>query len=169
MNYPTINAKELPKLVKIVEQAADDPEYLDPAKCPYDEKTIALIRKLVDPTGIAGATTRMGEVRPERGKVGRPSKGPAISVEEVEREVNEIRQELASLKVEGQQMETSDRIQVIKTRAALIERVIGMKERVADIKRFHSFVTTVIGIMEEHLEPKDRDKVLEELKVYVEI
>lgn len=167
MNYPTINAKDMPKLVSIIEQAAAEPKYLDPEACPYDEKTINNIRRILEVCStdrIAVAT-----VRPERGKVGRPAKGPSIPIDEVEREVDEIRKELADLKVDGQTMETSDRIQVIKTRAALIERVIGMKERIADVKRYHSFVQTVISIMEQHLSPKERDAVMEELRVYVEV
>lgn len=166
MNYPTINAKDMPKLVDIIEQAVADPKYLNPEACPYDEKTIANVKRIIEV--CTAAESASGAKRPERGKVGRPSKGPSIPIDEVEREVDEIRKELADLKVDGQTMETSDRIQVIKTRAALIERVIGMKERIADVKRFHSFVQTVIGIMEQHLSPKERDAVMEELKAYVE-
>jgi hypothetical protein len=167
MNYPTLNVKNLKALVAIVEEAARDQSYLDPEVCPYDEATIQLIRRVIQVSDgvseIARATV------PARGKVGRPTKGPAIPLDEVETEVNEIRQELASLKIDGQTMETSDRIQVIKTRAALIERVISMKERIADVKRFHDFVRVVVGIMEEHLDPKIRDSVMEELKGYVEV
>jgi hypothetical protein len=165
MNYPSINAKELPKLVQIVEQAVAEDDYLDPANCPYDEGTIGLIRRLIDavPSGRAPDADA-----PTRGKVGRPTKGPIIPMDEVEAEIDEIRKELASLKIEGTVMETSDRIQVIKTRAALIERVIGMKERTADLKRYHNFVRVVIDIMEQHLSPKERESVMKELKHYEE-
>jgi hypothetical protein len=157
----------MPKLVSIIEQAAADDKYLDPSGCPYYEKTIDNIKRILEVCGADGGHANSG--RPVRGKVGRPSSAPTIPIDEVEREVNEIRKELADLKIDGQTMETSDRIQVIKTRAALIERVIGMKERIADVKRFHSFVTTVIGIMEQHLPAKDRDAVMEELKQHVEL
>jgi hypothetical protein len=166
MTYPTINAKELPKLVQIVEQAVANEKYLNPESCPYDEKSIANIRRIIE--ACESSPLAIATVRPERGKVGRPAKGPTIPMDEVEREVDEIRKELADLKIEGQTMETSDRIQVIKTRAALIERVIGMKERVADVKRIHSFIATVVGMMEEHLNPKERDVLMKELKNYVE-
>lgn len=168
MSYPTIKATDLPKLVSIVEQAAADPKYLDPASCPYDEKSINNIKRILEVCSTIGQYA-VERGPPARGKVGRPTKGPSIPIDEVEREVDEIRKELADLKVDGQTMETSDRIQVIKTRAALIERVIGMKERIADVKRYHSFVQTVIGIMEQHLSPKERETVLEELKQHVEL
>lgn len=166
MTYPTINAKNMASLVSIIEQAAADPKYLDPAACPYDAGTIEMIRRILEVGGldpIAQAT-----VRPERGKVGRPSKAPSIPISEVEAEIDEIRKELGTLKIDGQTMETSDRIQVIKTRAALIERILGMKERVADVKRFHSFVTVVIGIIEDHVPVQSREELLTELKSYVE-
>lgn len=163
MNYPTIDLKQVDAIAIIVENAINDPSYLNPENCPYDRKTVKTIQKLVDlsaPTQIVN--------KPVRGKVGRPSKGPTIPMSEVEKEIDEIRQELATLKVDGQTMETSDRIQVLKTRAALVERILGMKERVSDVKRFHSFVQTVISIMEEELDPKSRDRVIEELKQYAE-
>lgn len=166
MTYPTINAKSMTALLSIIEQAAVDPKYLDPADCPYDPGTITMIKRILEVSGadpIAQAT-----LRPERGKVGRPSKAPSIPISEVEKEIDEIRQELGTLKIDGQSMETSDRIQVIKTRAALIERILGMKERVADVKRFHSFVTVVLGIIEEHVPVENREQLLTELKSYVE-
>jgi len=166
MNYPTLNVKQLTNLLSIVEQAAEDPAYLNPENCPYDPNTIKLIQRTIEL--IRGPDITADISTPTRGKVGRPTKGPSIPMDEVEREVDEIRKELADLKIEGQVMEIADRIQVIKTRAALIERVIGMKERTADVKRYHSFVKQVIGIMEEHLPPKEREAVVAELKEYVE-
>lgn len=165
-NYPTINAKNMASLVSIVEQAAADNDYLDPATCPYDPGTIDMIRRILAVGGLDAIVH--ATIRPERGKVGRPSKAPSIPISEVEKEIDEIRQELGTLKIDGQTMETSDRIQVIKTRAALIERILGMKERIADVKRFHSFVTVVIGIIEEHVPVENREQLLMELKSYVE-
>lgn len=165
MDYPKLNIKELPKLVSIVTQAADDESYLDPSNCPYDEGTIRLIKDVLD---SAKKGIIIDHTTPERGKVGRPSKQVTIPLDEVEKEVDEIRKELADLKIEGRTMETSDRIQIIKTRAALIERVIGMKERVGTLKEYHNFIQVVISIMEEHLDPKIREKVLSELKKHAE-
>ena len=165
MDYPKLNVKEIAKLVSIVEQASEDEKYLDPTNCPYDEGTITLIKRVMQVAEQAVVVQTGG---PERGKVGRPSKQPIIPLDEVEKEIDEIRQELANLKVEGQAMETKDRIQVIKTRAALIERVLDMKTEIGGLKRFNAFVNTVIGIMQDHLDGPDREKVLLELKNYVE-
>lgn len=162
MNYPKLNVKELSNVLNIVEAAIDDDAYLDPSNCPYDEGTINIIKKII------GETHEAGVDKPYAKKRGRPTKAPTIPMDEVEREVDEIRKELADLKVEGQAMETSDRIQIIKTRAALIERVIGMKERVGGLKQYHSFIQTVIGIMQDHIDPKERELVLQELKPYAE-
>jgi hypothetical protein len=164
MDYPKINVKEIAKLVSIIEQASSDESYFDPASCPYDEGTINLLKRLLEVAEKAVCTT----TAPQRGKVGRPSKQPIIPMDEVEKEIDEIRQELTNLKVEGQTMETKDRIQVIKTRAALIERVLGMKTEIGGLKQYNSFIKTVIGIMEEHLDGPEREKVLLELKNYVE-
>ena len=165
MDYPKLNAKELPKLVSIVEQAANDENYLDPSNCPYDEGTIKLIKNVLD---AAKKAIIIDTSKPGRGKVGRPSHQVAIPLDEVEKEIDEIRKELVDLKIDGQTMDTSDRIQIIKTRAALIERVLAMKERIGGLKEYNSFITTVISIMEEHLDAKDREKVIRELKQYAE-
>ena len=165
MNYPKLNVKELPKVVEIIEQAVADPDYLDPSNCPYDGATIQLIRNAMKATD-KGVVVQSG--RSERGKVGRPTKQIAIPLDEVEREIDEIRKELADLKIDGRTMETSDRIQVIKTRAALIERVLAMKERIGGVKEFNSFVTNVIGIMQDHIDPANRETLIMELKRYAE-
>lgn len=165
MNYPKLNVKELPKLVAIVEQAISEEGYLDPSNCPYDEATIKLIKSILD---AAKQDIIIDHTQPSRGKVGRPSHQPTIPLEEVEREIDEIRKELADLKIDGQTMDTSDRIQVIKTRAALIERVLGMKERIGGVKQFNSFVQTVISIMQDYIDAKDRESLIGELKQYVE-
>lgn len=162
MDYPKINVKELSKLVSIVEQAMNDDSYLDPANCPYDEGTVNLIKRLLREVVVVDHSV------PDKGKVGRPSKQPIIPLDEVEKEIDEIRKELVDLKVEGQTMETKDRIQVIKTRAALIERVLAMKTEIGGLKRFNDFVKTVIGIIQDYIEPKEREKLLQELKGYVE-
>lgn len=163
MNYPQIELRQVDAIASIVEKAINDPAYLNPENCPYDRATVKSIQRLVE---LSSPITV--DDKPTKGKVGRPTKGPIIPLSDVEKEIDEIRKELNTLKIDGQTMETSDRIQVIKTRAALIERILGMKERISDVKRFHAFVQTVINIMDTELEPKSRERILQDLKKYSE-
>jgi hypothetical protein len=160
--YPPIDIAEISTFLTIIEDYIDDPSYFDPTECPYDPDIMDKIKKLVQPVMVASATID------EKNPVGRPTKQVVLPIDEVEKEINDIRQELASLKIDGKTLETADRIQIIKTRAALVEKIIGMKERVTNLRTQKQFVTVVIGIMEDMMDQKQREKMIKLLEPYLE-
>lgn len=164
--YPTISLTELMKLKAIVTNAGDDPKYLDGRVCPYDKPTRDFIKSLVtDP--VVAAT--LDDQSPEgRKKAGAPKKGPVIPMDELEKEFNELRAELTTLKTDAKGLEPHEKIQVIKTRAALIEKILSMKERIHNINRSIRFTATVIEIMGDELPQESRLRVLEKLKPFAE-
>lgn len=165
MEYPTIDLDQFKSIMKVLEKAANDPEYLDPSVCPYDETTREQLVKAVNWVHpVARATVVDGEKNP----VGRPRKDPVLPIEVVETEVDEIRKEIAQLKADAKGLETADRIQIIKTRAALVEKIIGMKERITGLKQQRQFIVEVIAIMEDILEQSQRDEVIKRLQPFLE-
>lgn len=163
MKYPAIGLTEIQTFLEILENAQGDSAYFDPAFCPYDETIVQELRKVVQAMDVTTVA-----VVDAKNPVGRPTKAVALPVDEVEKEINEIRTELASLKLDGQSLEVADRIQIIKTRAALLEKVIGMKERTNNLKRQSLFITNVIGIMEDNMAQTEREKVIKQLEPYLE-
>lgn len=165
-DYPTLSLTQLQKFKTVLDNAKGDPKYLDGRICPYDKTTREILKSLIaDP--VVAAT--LGDA-PERGrkKSGAPKKGPTISTDELEKEFQELREEIKTLKADAKGLEPHERIQIVKTRAALIEKILSMKERIVNIKKMEEFIAKVIQLMEDELPQDVRLKVLEALEPYAE-
>lgn len=161
--YPTLSLTELQKLKTVLENASD-PKYLDGRICPYDKPTRELLKSLVVNPIVAATVSP----HPEKGQVGAPKKGVILPMDEVEKEFNDLRKELQELKTDAKGLEPNEKIQVIKTRAALMEKIIAMKERINNMKKNTSFIATVIAIMEDELPQESRLRIIEKLQPFVE-
>lgn len=162
--YPAISLTELQKIVNVVEQSKNDPKYLDGRVAPYDKQTREALRGLI-PDPVVSATIKAGE---EKGKVGRPKKDPVLPMSELEKEFDDLRKEIQSLKTDAKGLEPHERIQVVKTRAALIEKILSMKERIGNINKVNKFTATVMDILETELPQEARLRVIEKLAEYKE-
>lgn len=163
--YPTLSLSELQKLKTVITNAGSNPKYLDGRICPYDRPTRELLKTLV-PDPIIEAT--LGQVGTDKAKPGRPKKQVELPMSEVEKEFNDLRTEIQQLKTDAKGLEPHERIQVVKTRAALIEKIIAMKERITNINTTNKFIATVIQIMEDELPQENRLRVLEKLEPFKE-
>jgi hypothetical protein len=164
MTYPTIDIEEFDKIAKLLEDCISDPKALDPAICPYDEAIVAKLRKLTNWLHPAARAS----VDPDKNPVGRPKKAPILPIDEVEKEVDEIRKEIAQLKIDAKGLETADRIQIIKTRATLVEKIIAMKERITNVKKQQKFISDVMALLEDVLEQGQREEFIKRLSTYLE-
>lgn len=161
--YPSISLTELQKFKTIIDNISTDPSYLDGRKCPYDASTRNLLKSFViDP--VVQAT--LGNLPEGRQKSGPKPRSPSIPISELEKEFNELRQEIQQLKLDAKGLEPHERIQVVKTRAALVEKILSMKERIENIKKQQDFIATVIQIMEDELPQELRLKVIEKLEPF---
>lgn len=163
MQYPELDIEEFNKISKLLETVIEDPSMLDPALCPYDPALTEKIRKL---TNWIHPVARESGV--EKNPVGRPRKEPVLPIDEVEREVDEIRKEIAQLKLDAKGLETADRIQIIKTRATLVEKIIAMKERITNVKKQQKFISDVMALLEDVLDQKQREEFIKRLGMYLE-
>lgn len=163
--YPTISLTELQKIKTILKNASDDPKYLDGRVAPYDKPTRETLKSLI-PDPVVEATVSKAGV--ERGKIGAPKKGPVISMSDLEGEFDDLRKEIQSLKTDAAGLEPHERIQVVKTRAALIEKILGMKERIGNINKVDKFMALVIEVMETELPQEHRLRVIEKFDQFKE-
>lgn len=164
MQYPTFDLEQLQNLIRVIDNAESDPEYLDPSVCPYDAGVRDSLQKLLGSRHPVAKATLESDKAP----VGRPRKDPVLPINEVEKEVDEIRKEIAQLKIDAKGLETADRIQIIKTRATLVEKIIGMKERIHNIKKQQQFISQVIGLMEDIMEQSQREEMIKKLAPFLE-
>mgnify|MGYP003453082013 CR=1 FL=1 len=85
---------------------------------------------------------------------------------ELEKEFNDLREEIRQLKLDAKGLEPHERIQVVKTRAALVEKILSMKERIESIKKQQDFISTVLQLMEDELPQDLRLRVIEKLEPF---
>jgi hypothetical protein len=165
MIYPTIDIEEFDKLTKLLEEAITDPNILDPSVCPYDPAIAEKLKKL---TNWLHPAARASLDDGEKNPVGRPTKKVILPIEEIENEINDLRKDISQLKVDAKGLETADRIQIIKTRATLFEKMIAIKERTNNMKKQQQFVSTVIAIMEDIMEQPQREKMIKLMEPYID-
>ncbi len=60
----------------------------------------------------------------------------------------------------------SERMSYFRTSTALLEKLVGLKERALNIRQISRFYQTVLAVMEEVLEPGQVTEVRERLKEY---
>lgn len=162
--YPTLSLTELDKVANVLEHAKADPKYLDGRIAPYDKKTRDLLKSMI-PDPIVAATVPDAK---EKNNVGRPSNGPAIPMGELEKEFDDLRKEIQQLKTDATGLEPHERIQVIKTRAALIEKILSMKERIGNINKVDRFMALTISVIEDELPQEARLRVIDKFADYKE-
>lgn len=163
-DYPSINLEELHRIGLIIDNYVADPKYLDSPNCPYDAKTKQIFKGLA-PNRVTAATLN---VQKGRAKAGAKKKSPNISTDDLQTEFLDLRKEINSLKVDAKMLEPHDRIQVVKTRAMLVEKILSMKERIENIVKQEKFILTVIEIMEDELPQELRLKIIDRLKPFAE-
>lgn len=171
--YPTINLGALASLTTIKQQSEAHEDYLDREECPYDEDTRDTLRRLllkevvVEEKVIERIVEKVVEKPVPDGKRGpRTKDGPDVS--EVQKEVDELRQELRQLKIDGKGLQVGDKIQIIKTRAGLIEKMAAMSERVVNIKRMSNFQSAVLGILDDLMNDDQRQEFMRRMEPYAE-
>ncbi len=165
-NYPTISVSALNNLKIIVDNARDDPSYLDGRRAPYDKPTRELLKSLIaDPILIATLPDEKPQGQQKRGA---KKKQPNPRIEALDAEFKELRQEIKSLKADAAGLESHDRIQIVKTRAALVEKMLTMEERINNLKKMDKFIATVIQLMDDELPQDVRMNILEKLEPFAE-
>lgn len=162
--YPTLSLMELEKIANVLEHAKADPRYLDGRVSPYDEKTRKLLKSML-PNPVAAATLTDAEGKDKK-KVGRPSLGIALPLDELKKEFGELLEELRVLKVDSKGLEPNERIQLVKLRVSIVEKTLAIKERIGHIDQVERFMAEVIELLEAEMPQENRLKVIEALGRY---
>lgn len=167
--YPKLDLTAVAALRTLHQQYRLHEGYLDNPDCPYDDDTKAVLEKIMAPETIEKIVevekiverkATIAERAAEGGGTGPKKitlKTSGVDNDEVAKEIEDIRRELQQLKIDAKGLQTSDKIQIIKTRAGLVEKLVAMSERIFNLKRMSLFQSTVLGILDD-LMPEDRRK-----------
>jgi hypothetical protein len=140
---------------------------LDAADNPYDPETTEVLKKLLAPTVVEKIVEKEVHVEAKAGR-GRPTKDIKLSEEDQKTITDEIKNLITELKDmgTGEALQTSERIQITKTKANLLDQLLKMRERNTSAQKTEEFMETVIKILEDFVSEADREQFLRRLEPY---
>lgn len=145
--YPPLPDRAVWAVDIILQNAQEDPEYLEFS--PYTAEEIETLQKLSNGVLEAEDLEELtGEDKWAR----------------LERESNTL---FKALTMAGKDLQTADQAQKMayfRTATSLLDKIVGIQERTANLKQIHKFHNTVLAVMEDTLEPGQRTAVLDRLK-----
>lgn len=160
-SFPPLRSSVLTALQELKE----DLSVLDKPSCPYDNETTTILKALLAPTTVEVIVEK--QVGPAN-SVGRPSKDIKLNEEDQALVLEEIKNNLESLKtLEAEDtLETNAKIQIIKTRAGLVDQMLKMQERHTSLTKTEHFKETVIRILDEIVDEKGREQFLKRIEEF---
>lgn len=161
-NFPPLRMVVLTALVDLKSNL----EILDDPQCPYDDETKSTLKKLLAPE-IKEVPVEKEVIVEKRGR-GRPSKDVELSAEDKELLTEGIKDLIKALDEmgTGEGLVTSERIQLTKTKTALVGELLKMRERNTTAQKVEDFMETVIKILDDFVSEADRDLFLKRLEQF---
>lgn len=150
--FPPLDEAANWALVIIGKKLKEDPDYLKNDDCPYSDEVKALfegVREVVVPGGLVtplAVKTTWDKLQEEMASIFD--------------ELNEIGEELEN----NESVEPKDKINYVKAKAGLMQKLVEMQERVHGIQQISAFYRVVMDIMENVLTIDQRTKVMERLE-----
>lgn len=175
--YPSINLGGIAALLSLRQQMEAHADYLSRDECPYDEDTkdninrIMAVRVVEVPVEVERIVEKVVEKRIEvaaegGGKRGPKQKATGVDINEVAREIEDLRAELRQLKIDGKALQTADKIQLIKLRSQLVEKLVTLAERTTNVKTMSGFMSTVMTILDDLLEDDGRSEFMRRIEPF---
>lgn len=145
MYYPEFDEKSLWALDVIRQNIDQDPEYLD--NSPYTSNEVQSLLKLT---------------RERSGEVAEVAEGSKWEILETETTglYKSLKETFENLKIDDH----TERMSYFRTATSLLDKLVGLQERAAGLKKVHEFQQTVLDIMEDILEPGQRTEVMDRLR-----
>jgi len=155
--YPDFEPGILMPLKLVFESLRGDPLWLERSACPYDDDTRKFLRDMWIEFRAAGRGTETVSK-----KVG---KGGGDKWEDLGDELMEI---FSQIKAHSEGLGVEDvkeRMTTFRTATALLDKIVGLGERVANVKAVSDFQARVMAVFDEILTPDQRTRALEKLGV----
>jgi hypothetical protein len=171
--FPQLDPRALASLLTIKSQLDVNPDYLSDDNCPYDDMTREDLTKILAPKVVEKVieVEKIVEKRIEIAAEGKGKRGPKSKVElsdEIAAELKDIREDLKQLKIDGRSLQPSDKIAILKTRSVLLEKLVMLAEKSTNIKRVNIFMSTVMTILDDLVEPDMRQEFMRRIEQFAE-
>lgn len=174
--YPQLNLGALAGLLAIKQQMEAHEDYFTSDACPYDEDAREQLSKLLATKVVEVEVEKIVERIVEKkvevvtkasegaGKRGPKAKTSGVDMDGVAKEIQSIRDELKELKLNSKVLQTADKINIIKTRAALIEKLISMDEKTNNQRKVGQFMSIVLTILDDLMTEEARQEFMKRLE-----
>jgi len=162
-SYPPLRLAVLNGLLTLKEQVEADPDYLKGSD--YDGETISILERLFSPKIIEKPVERIIHVAAKAGR-GRPSKDVQLDEEDEIKIRDEIRKLLTALDTMevDEKLEVQQKLAITKNKRDLLESVLKMRERETTVRKTEEFKETIIGILQDLIDEKDRETFMKRLE-----
>ena len=141
--YPRVDTTLLADITLLVSAIRQDP---DLSKSPYPPEVRAELLPLLSNSAPVTA-----------------SGAPVDSVDFSESEIITMLNQFKRLETSLQKLEVGEQIQVLKTKAQLVERLVLMLERVTNVKKMGEFQAEVLRFLDEMLTEDQKQLMLDRL------
>lgn len=141
------------KLAVILQCMEADPDFLE--LCPYPADDVEVLRQF---TGAAAAGEDFVEedIPEETNKWGR-----------LERESNKLFKMLTDFSSKLDSKDNAETMAYFRTATSLLDKIVGIQERAANLKQINLFHETVLTVMEDVLDAGQRTEVMSRLKASI--
>lgn len=140
------------KMLAVILQCMDaDPEFLE--LCPYPADDIDVLRRFDSATGVVADEEDVPE---ETNKWGR-----------LERESNKLFKMLTDFSSKLDSKDNAETMAYFRTATSLLDKIVGIQERAANLKQINLFHETVLTVMEDVLDAGQRTEVMSRLKASI--
>lgn len=176
--YPQIDPRGLTALTSIKQMLESDPGYLDSEECVYDQALKDQLKALIAPKVVEVPVEKIVERIVEKkvevaaaaseggGKRGPKSPTAGGNADLISKELQGITQDLRDLKLNSKTLQPADKVTILKTQAALVEKMIVMEERATNIKRVSMFMSIVMGILDDVMTDDQRQTIMKRLEPF---
>jgi hypothetical protein len=158
ITYPTFPPGLETRLAATVLAATTHKTFFEDPSCPYSEELKGFLRKIVSETRVE----KKERVRAEGNKDELDENADKFDLMLVE--IESMMKEMDSIEDDLQDADTGDRVQYVKAKTALVEKWIGIKEKVYSVREIADFQTIVIELMDSVLDKDQRLLFIEKLR-----
>jgi hypothetical protein len=178
MNYfPQINPATLNALLTVKTQLEGNADYLQDSECPYDADVKEELGRLLSPKVVETVREVEKIVEIERrvevavaaaeggGKRG-PKNKPAVDL--IDKELQDLVTDLRQLKTDSKVGDTAIRLQILKTRSVLLEKMVMLADKVTNVKRMSLFMSTVMSLLDDIMSDEQRQIFMKRLQPFAD-
>lgn len=140
--YPPISSNAIWAMDVILKKVRENSDYLDDPNCDYPAEDKALIR----------------------GMTNEGSTGKELITFDIDEEIEALFHQLKDTHAELGQGDTAEKMSYFRTATSLLDKILTARERAINIRQLNGFYSTVLRVMEDHLDVDGRTAVIEELR-----